>query len=169
MDEYVYMNHDTKPGFLARHLYQREQSESKFLRDSHHGDYTDTTSCHRSVTTQYFLQNFGVHGRREYDRGPMLIQQIPRLDRQPQMFLFKPIVRMDAVYEHHVHYSKIHYGKIETFHANASEPFTKHFKGGRLIRGKSIQELSETERRELMERTTSHDMDGIPEQVLQCF
>jgi hypothetical protein len=166
IDEYAYLNHDTKPGFLARHLYQREQSEINLLREN--GDIADDT-CHRRVTTQYFLQNFGVHGRREYDRGSMLIQQVPRLDRQPQIFLFKPIVRLDAVYKHHIHYSKMLYGNVATFQANHSEPYTKHFKGGRLIHGKSIQELSEIERRELMDRTTSHDMNSLPEQVLQCF
>jgi hypothetical protein len=65
MDKYAYVIGDELPGFFARYLARKEQAQE------------GVDACRR--VTQYKMQNYIVQGGREYGKGPMLIQQVPRI------------------------------------------------------------------------------------------
>jgi hypothetical protein len=65
MDEYASVIGDETPGFFARYLARKEQAQE------------GVDACRR--VTQYKMQNYIVQGGREYGKGPMLIQQVPRI------------------------------------------------------------------------------------------
>lgn len=154
VDEYPFIVKDTQPGFLARFLHAKEQREQR------------KAECKK--TTHYQMPNHLVEGGREDARkGPLLIQQIPRLHKETSNGLVKQIVRMDAARNHGVHSSSLNFG--QQIKLQKTEIIMKHFWGGRKLGWRRVDELSEEERQNLYNKTVENDMDIIPEQVLRCF
>eukprot|EP00978_Attheya_sp_CCMP212_P013469 scaffold33859_cov60-Attheya_sp.AAC.5 len=150
MDEYPFVNslNDTRPGFFARFIAKKERA--------------------MNCITHFQMKNFLVEGGRgDFSKGPMLIQQIPRLDKIESNRLRKQIVRLDAAKEHGVHGSNVNFGNKHVLDEKGI--MMKHFWGGRKLDWRRVDELSDEEREKLYGHTTSNDMGGIPEQVLRCF
>lgn len=158
MDEYPYRAADTDEGFLARFIMTLEQNE----------ETSGVAPCERA--TQYKMKNVIVHGTRgDFTKGPMLIQQVDRIDRTKDATnsLTKQIVRLDAGLKHIIHTSQTKWGMTQTL--KPDELLMKHFWGGRVYNWKRTEHLSKSEQDRLFNTTNQNDMADLPSRVLQCF
>ena len=109
-----------------------------------------------------------AQGGRDPALGPLLIQQVPRIDLSVESQHSKQIVFLQATEKHGVHRSALKVGQNSEIPPH-SQLQMRHFIGGRNYNWKTIQQMNERQRQKFLDTTKPNDMSYVAEQILKCF